>query len=76
MVNRGFGVVLEEKGSGGKWSSGDKQGFQWQRGLVAKVARCDPWEGNRAASKWIRSGMKNENVSVEQEWMDNGGIRK
>jgi len=50
--------------------------FSGNGGLVAKVARCDTWEGNRVAAKWIRSGVKNENVSVEQEWMENGGIRQ
>jgi len=43
---------------------------------TAKVARRDPWEGNRAAAKWVGSGMKNENVSVEQEWMERGRIRQ
>ena len=50
--------------------------FSGNGGLVVKVVRCDPWEGNRAAAKWVRSGVKNENVSVEQEWMENWGIRQ
>ena len=54
-------------------SSGDKREFQWQRGFGGKSGSV--W-GNTAAANWIRSGMKNENVSVEQEWMENGGIRQ